>query len=508
MKFDTTRNKLLNAYKLQEDNRKKTTRKPTTVESNENLPVTIKENVIYDTGWIKTVDGGTLIDNGLKVTQIDGKNEIVADPLTVETFVELSHSNVSAFAVKNSTGYNSVEIEFNKAFDIPEEQLPFVDYAVIVKPISDSKIEYKIQYTGKVYDPKSLIKITGDGSLICYAYLSSSTLPRYWDKGYYDNGYLSASKTSKWYYGTVEFHDVLSGDDYVLTGYLDSVNVEWDFAEVTHLTPPPATFWNYKTFEGGGISSIIGTVVTAKGKYESIKQVGGIPQVDTSKTVQINNPSANVDVRMYGTYTVNGGSPISMPALGGLFRINDSDSDWVPGRNRVLDSFSFDFIDKYKVFYTNAQIRPVKLRVGWELTDLPNIFTYDPQSMPYTQFRLELNPGDNPLPIDTFYTGYPYDTNINLIRLTHEKDSLDRYKYQLNGIKSFMYTAKATEDDDSNRQTVNETYSHDGSVYLKNSDNRPFKTLTQYETSLAELEFKIVVFLTPQPKYNRENKHK
>lgn len=521
MKFDTTRNKLYNAYRLQEENRKKTTRKPTTVVANENLPVTVKENIIYDSGWLKTVDGGTIVDNGLKVEMVDGQEEIVADSTTAETYIEVGHSKTSNFAVKNSLGYNTVNIEVNKAFDIPEEQLPFVDYAIVVKPIKDTTIKNEIQYISKVFDSKSLIKITGDGSLICYLYLSSSTIPDELDGAYYDKGYLNTSKVSKWYDCIFSTTNVADGRRFVYTGSLYGIFAQWNWVK----RPDPLAIGGYvftwDEFTGDGVLSISGNVVTAKGrytsyKYDAINHTSYVAtDIDTTKSINMVMDNADIWFKMSGYRVIDGGSPTTIyPAQ--IYKLTETNhTDYYYPTNRWTGSSvdSSEFNGKYRIWYSTKMKKQVELDTypnNWDLTNLPKTTDYQSATLPYGSLKLELNPGINPQKIDAFFTGYPYSENANvqLIRLTHEKDSLGRYKYQLNTQKTFMYSTQATVESSTNRQTVDESYSVDGDTYSKNGDNRPFKELIEYETVLQELEFKVVVFLTPQPKYNRENKHK
>ena len=515
MKFSSTRNKLRSAYIEQEKNRVKTTRKPTNKTETQNETLTVKENVIYDSGWIKSADGGTLVDDGLRVSNDNG--EIEVDDTTVGTYIQLINSNRTGFATKNEIGYNNASIGFRKEIAIPENQLPFVDYAIVVKPIPESEITYLTQYERSVYDPRNLIKIDGDGGLICYAYVSSSTLPTKWDENYYTKGYLGTSKTSKWYDCVISTTNADDGRRYVYDGSLYGVIVEWDITKIIDPELPAGFTYTFKRFQGDGILSVNGNTVQAKGYFVEYgydwdeHEVIVVQEADTTKTVNLTLSNTNVWVKMDGTRVIDGGLPSPNNPTQIQKIAEDSEGMYYPTARWINPSVDdSEFINKYRVWYSTLMKKQVELSSGlganWKLTNLPTHLNYVSGNLPYSSLSVELNPGNNPLPITNLDSGYSYDYNNIFVRLgDDEVDSLGRKRYQMNLFKSFLYSARASEQSTTNRTIVDESYTSNGSSYDYDGEDRGTKDLDIYACPKSQIEFKIIVFLSSKPNYDRGN---
>jgi len=355
--------------------------------------------------------------------------------------------------------------------NISEEYLPFVKSSIIIK--SQPKLQghgiWRPSYTTYDFDYH---RIKGDSTII---YKGKSPTARHFTQDNIDDGDVVSNMTSSWYYGTIAY--TLAGTSYVLyDAYVVDTLSSWDY--------DPNTGY-YKSFRCPALDNLYSTSVTGTGTYVIYNATPS-----TTRNITITAPLMNhsTSIHASGRLYING-------VYDQTYTI-DSPYNFIFINGNVPSQF--DVIKKnYKLFYSTKRAKEFRI-IDNTLENFPTTTYYQTGVLPYSKLYVDVN-----------FNGYPesYKTNYASTLKSEQEDGVwikketGKYIYQISGKFYISLPNELLVPEDVT--FVDEDYSQNGGTYLKDSENRPDKSIPRYKMSSDfNLELKLLLTLNIPKDYS------
>ncbi len=462
-----------------------------------------KPRTLYDSGWISCTGSG------------DSSFIPVSIPSDENNWGQLDYYETQTSIIGKKVPLN-LFYHFMNDIRLPQRLIPFVNVSFMIKnPPTMEPIPMpgfrRQQYGNNYYE------IRAGGNLVYkgydpYTYYHSDTE--------IDRGDLSAANCSKWYNGTVEYTD--GGDSYQLIGDLQYIVIYYDTVFVSE-----ANNYNYKYFFTQTFDNISGSSVTGQGSawtgtwketspgshswYLDLSDVSH----EVDRTVNVLGAGNTVDVVVNGVLFKNSvhqnGSSFFLRTNGNIHPGGIAGTATITSWNFSQKTVFDDPDDKlYKLHYSSRRLRQVIINSfpqEYTLGNLPESTDIDAgASLPFTSASIKVNPDPYPMIAeeDSFINYFQPASSQIWARVSPKDAKKEIWRFFLTGFLYFL--VPATLNIPIPRPCVDESYSFNGSVFERDSENRPGKDMAGYVPDTYTIQMRLVLTLANPQYYQNQQR--